>query len=385
MSLAGRWALALACVLLPRSAVAQDKRAPDEPFVRCIPCKNEGRVPCASHAKVELHLEDSVSYCSAVAGCATCGGTGWLDCTDCENPKWPEVLAKKRAQMASFAASSAKLDGEMKRPLRKVITPHFTLVWEVDEMKVDKRNLQHHELMHLYAERLERIFALYCDTLKAQPRDFKERTQVLVWSQLSDQVEASSRFAGQQSQRGVKLMGASSVYSVLGHKSAFKDDESLHRNIAHSVAHLLLAHQEPSQWIGNIKGGWADEGLAHWFEERLFGVCDNYCYEEQNTNVDFKGGRWKPVVRKMVATGDLAPLAEVLQQNTDGLKLPMHALSFSYVDYLIATDGAKFNQVCRDLRKRVAARDALQKHFGSNLIELEEKWKAWVLATYPVR
>jgi hypothetical protein len=175
------------------------------------------------------------------------------------------------------------------------------------------------------------------------------------------------------------------VYSVLGNKANFEDDEQLHRNLVHNVAHLLLAHQDPSMWIGNIKGGWVDEGVAHWFEEKYFGVCDNYCYQEQNTNHDFKGGKWKPVVRKMVATGDLASVADVMTRTTDELLLPMHALSFSYVDFLLATDGAKFNLVCRDLRRKVASRDALSKHFQMNLLEFEEKWKAWVLATYPLR
>lgn len=364
---------------------AQEKRPDDAPFVRCIPCKNEGRVPCAVHDKDEMHLEDHVSYCSSIGECAPCGGTGWLDCVDCENPKWPDVLARKRTALPGMVKLAATFDAEMKRPLRKVITPHFVLVWELDELKVDKRAVKHHELMHLYAARLERMFADYLAEFEAAPRDFKERIKVFVWSRAEDQLEGSSRFAGQQSARGVKLLGSSAVYSTLGTKQFYRDDDQLHRNLVHNVAHLMLAHQEPSQWVGNIKGGWVDEGVAHWFEERYFGVCDNYCYEEQNTNVDFKGGKWKPVVRKMVALDDLPSMADVMGRNTDALTLPMHALSFSYVDYLLATDGKKFNLLCRDLRKRVETRDALQKHFALSILELETRWKAWVLVTYPVR
>jgi hypothetical protein len=155
--------------------------------------------------------------------------------------------------------------------------------------------------------------------------------------------------------------------------------------LIHNVAHLLLAHQTPSLWIGNIKGGWADEGVAHWFEDRYFGVCDNFCYQEQNTNITYKEGKWKPAVRKMVASGDLPAVGEVMSKNTDGLEPPMHAVAFSYVDYLLQLDGSKFNSLCRQLRQKVAARDALQSAFGMAPIEFEAKWKAWVLETYPLR
>lgn len=377
--------LVLTPLLCAPSARAQEDPATPKPFVRCIPCKNEGRLPCAAHDKAEMHHEDGVMFCSLVAACAPCGGTGWLDCADCENPRWVDLLATKRAQQPGLKTFVARYDDEMKRPLRKIVMPHVLLVWEIDELKIEKRTVRHHELMHIYAERLEKLFNDYTTVMHAGPREFKERCQVFVWANEADQMEGSARFTGQTNKRGVKLLGANSSYSVLGSRQNFRDDTALHRNLVHNVTHLILSHQAPSQWLGNVKCGWVDEGLAHWFEERYWGVCDNYCYEEQNTNVDFKGGRWKPVVRRMVAENDLAPMADVMQRNTDGLSLPMHALAFSYVDFLIATDAAKFNELCKLLRKRLETRDALTKALGVNVLELELRWKAWVLATYPTR
>jgi hypothetical protein len=332
-------------------------------------------------------LEDAVNFCSTIAECAACGGTGWLDCKDCENPKWIASLAKKAANIAgSTKARLAKYDQAMGKPLRKVETAHFSLVWELDSLKVDKRQVEHHELMHLYAARLETLFTDYCAAFQCNPRDFAEKQQVFVWWLPADQDKGSLLFAGQGGPRGIKLLGSRSVFSTCGNKQFFKDDAELHRSIVHNVAHLLLSHQAPSQWLGNIKGGWVDEGVAHWFEEKYFGVCTNYCYQEQNTAVDFKGGRWKPIVRKMVAGGELLPpVGEVLKQNTDTLTLPMHAVAFSYVDYLLALDGKKFNKLCYLLRGRAECRDALDKAFGMNPLQLEETWKAWVLETYPVR
>ena len=94
--------------------------------------------------------------------------------------------------------------------------------------------------------------------------------------------------SAQNASGGVKLMGSTPRYTVCGNKQHFQDDEKLHRNIVHSTTHLLLSCLAPPGWVGNLKGGWMDEGLAHFYEDRYWGICDNYCYQEQNTNVDFK-------------------------------------------------------------------------------------------------
>jgi hypothetical protein len=379
----GTTALALLALAAPGNGAARAQDPPAAP--RCVACKSTGRVACRQHEASEMPLEHDVLYCSAVDGCGECGGAGWLPCKDCDNAPAREALGRKRARIGALREGLAKLDAEMGRALRKVETDHFVLVWEIDELKVDKRVLRHHELMHLYASRLERVYAEYVAALAVQPRELREKCRVLVWYFPADQVESSLRFCGNSSPRGVKLMGGSAVYSVCGNKQNFKDDEALHRNLVHSVAHLLFAHQSPSQWIGDIKGGWADEGVAHWFEERFFGLCDNYCYQEQNTTVGFKGGKWKPVVRKMIAMGDLPTAGDVFERNTDTLTPPMHAVAFSYVDFLIAQDGAKFGELGRELRRKAPTRDALKKTFGWTVLQFEERWKAWVLETYPAR
>lgn len=376
-------ALVLALVPLGSTLAAQDK--PGEPLVRCVKCKNVGSLPCPAHDKGEAEYEERVKFCSTIHACTTCQGVGAIDCADCARPDVEQRIAAKLAGRESCARRSKELDDMMKRPLRKVLTAHCELVFEIDSLKVDKRNVAHHELMHIYADRLEALFADYLATLGCQANEFQQPVQVFVWWLPSDQLQGSLIFAGQANQMGVKLLGSHAIYSVCGNRQYFTTDERLHRNIVHNVSHLLLAHQAPSLWIGNIKGGWAEEGLGHWFEERYFKKCDNYCYEEQNTNEDFKGGNWKPVVRKMVALDDVMPVSEVMQLNTDQLPLKAHALAFSYVDYLLAHEPTKFNALCRQLRRKAVLRDAFKAAYEMSLLEFEVKWKAWVLETYPAR
>jgi hypothetical protein len=375
-------ALALG-LALPGAVQAAPQATPPAQGVTCIKCKSTGRQPCPEHTKEECAREDGVLFCSVIADCATCGGTGWLLCPFCENADAKQALENKRARVQQMRPLLAEYDERMGRPLRKSATEHFTLVWEIESLKVDKRTVGAHELLHMYSEHLERVFTDYCEVLKVGEREFAQRAKVFVWWLPNEQMKASLLFCGQGSQRGVKLMGSPVAYSMCGNRQFYRNEEMLHRNLVHCVSHLLLSHQSPSEWIGNKKGGWAEEGLAHWFEDRYWGVCDTYCYEEQDVNVDFKGGKYRVAMRKLIAEDKSPPLMGLLEQNTDQLTLPQHCAAFSFVDFLIHLDGAKFNAVCRKLRAKVSSRDALQAIYKASPLELESQWKAWVLETYP--
>ncbi|MCE9595993.1 MAG: hypothetical protein K8S98_17525 [Planctomycetes bacterium] len=351
----------------------------------CKVCGGSGREPCAKHAKVECPLEDSVRFCSFVAKCADCGGAGFVACKKCAGEAVLKTLAKKRERVALEAEKLASYDETMGRPLRKGSTDHFTLVFELDDLKVEKRLLHSHELLHLYLQRLEALYADYVTLLDARHADFRERFQVFVWYLDPDQMKASLAFCEQGAPAGVKLMGAHPRFSTCANKRWFTTDEQLHRDLLHMVSHLILSHEEPQAWMGNQKGGWAEEGLGHWFEYRGFQRCDNYCFQEQNTNNDYKGGDYKLLCRKLVATDDAPAIASVFERNTDTLLRDEHVVAFSYVDYLLSLDGAKFGKLCADLRRKVPTREALQKHFGLGPLEFERRWKEWVLATYPTQ
>ena len=379
---------ALLCAVPSAPLLAQEEPAP---AVRCTKCKHEGRLPCGEHPKDECALEDSVIFCSEVVYCAECAGTGFVDCPKCTNEPVEAAISARREQVLAGAKRVQWVyetwnDGrDTTDSLRKVETEHFILVWEMEGLKIDKSRRGEHETMHIYAQRLEQLFNDYSGAFHASPREWKHKSCVLVWHLPNDQLDSSLRFCNNSSQRGVKLLGATPRYSVCGNRQNFKGDEELHRGMVHNVAHLLLSHQRPSHWIGDKKYGWADEGVSHWFEDLYFDKCTNYCYQEQNTNVDFKGGRYRVAVRKLVATDQAPSVGEVFSRTTDELSLPEHAVSFSYVDYLLHLDGKKFNQLMQRLRAKEATRDALKRIYDMNPLQFEERWKAWVLETYPTR
>ncbi|MBK7645172.1 MAG: hypothetical protein IPJ19_19355 [Planctomycetes bacterium] len=379
----------LLLVLLALLCTAGLARAQEKPVGAgiCTKCKNVGRLVCPEHdkqAEERLYIdEDAVEYCSVIADCPVCAGTGWIVCPQCKPQEIVDALAKKKELLEKRRISLKYLDEKMKRPLCKGESAHFVLTWDLEKLKVEKKFVTQHQALHLYLTRLEQLYTDYTATLQVKDREFAEKIRVLVWYLPSDQDVASTVFCDINGHGGVKLMGIHPTYSLCGNKQNFQSDERLHRNIVHNVTHLLMSAQAPAAWIGNQKYGWADEGLAHWFTDRYWNLCDTYCFQEQNTNVDFKSGHFKVAVRKMVAAGEQPSVAEIFQKTSDSLSLPMNAVSMSYVDFLIFKDAPKFLQLVRKFKDKVPGREALQQVYEMNLLDFEAQWKAWVLATYP--
>jgi hypothetical protein len=356
------------------------------PSKSCTRCSTTGKLPCAKHKAAECAFEDDVLYCSVIAGCSECGGIGFVPCSACKNVETRASLEARREQVKRSEAALKPIDDTMGRSLRKAETAHFVFVWEMDRIKVDRRMVEPHEALHLYATRMESLFADYVKTMGITDAEFREKTWVFVWFLPKDHYEASQKFCETTPTKGgVKLMGLHSRYSICGNRKEFRTDEQLHRNIVHSVSHLLLTAQRPTAWLGNMKGGWFDEGLAHWLEDRVSGICDNYCMQEDVPNPDFERGRYRFGVRKLVAKGDLPPMAEVTTHNVDTLTVEMNAIVFSYVDYLIPLGPEKLDALAKKLKNKIPTSQAVKDVYELNLLELEERWKAWVLETYPVK
>ena len=69
----------------------------------------------------------------------------------------------------------------------------------------------------------------------------------------------------------------------------------------------------------------------------------------------------------------------------DSLSGLQHAVSLSFVDYLIQKDGERLSQLIKQLKAKVPTRDALKEVFGLSVLEFEREWQAWVLETYPTK
>lgn len=358
------------------------------PAQNCARCKGEAVVACAKHPKGIPELEQGVLFCSHPSRCAACQGTLKAKCPDCKTAPKEGALADARESAQAKIARQASFEKEMGGvPRLTMQSERFQLTFEVESMTVGKRVLEQHELAHLYLARLEKLKAEFDELFGLQPRDHKCKLfRVMVWKLQLDQKEASTRYTGGTSLDGSKMLGTSGVFSLFRERGKLPQDDDLHRSITHNVTHLLLADLFDCVWLGKKKAGWVDEGLAHWFEDRGFGVCTNFCYQEQNSNVSFRGGKWRQPVRAMVESGKMPSFAETGNKMTDELKLEEHALAFSYVDFLIARDAKAFPKMVRVIQQKdKATRDGLKEAYGLSMFEFEENWKRWVLENYKER
>lgn len=382
--------LALPLIGVGNSVAAQNARR-----VACTYCKDKGQMPCKKHSKVELALETdgTVHFCTEAAKCKTCGGTLFVDCTHCENADVESKLESRRERIQKwYAARKKKVDDLVKHPVLQASGEHVDLAWDLKPMKVGRKKLSSHEMLHLYVKRMEDLRADFVKRLQISSAEQPARVELFCWRDARDQFLAAHKFAGQGSQgAGIKYMGSTAIYTMMYKKKDYKNDEDLHRSMVHNTVHLLLANMTPSRWIGQLKGGWIDEGIAHYFEYLLDGECSTRCFQEVMTDVNFKPGKWLVPIRRKVVSGRLPIFAEVIQKNTDQFDGIEHLMVFSYVHYLFEGDlvdknhGKEFVRLVRVLKEKKPAREALRKVYSLSPVRFEEKWKAWVQATYPAR
>jgi len=351
----------------------------------CGACGDRGLVACERHARSELDDELHALYCGELAGCEACGGAGWLDCERCTAQEPERWLAARRATRTEREEALAWIAEGMERAVRVVESDHFVLVWELEGLKIDRKRLDPHRAMHVYAGRLERVFAEYVDALGADPEGFAGKAHLFVWGEQDDQLRAAAELCdteGDAAEYGAFRYGFEGRASVCGAKQYYKSDEELHAALAHYAVHVLAGLQVPSAWLGGIGAGWADVGLAHWFEERLFGACESICHGASYQRSRVRSNRWRAHLKKAVDDDDFPSAEVVMVQNSDTMPIDFHVAAFGYVDYLVARDPDRFGMLLGRLRRRTPARDALFEVYGLTLDDFDAAWRDWVRATY---
>ncbi len=378
--------LGVAALLAPApAAAAAAAQAP--PAEGCLRCKLTCTLPCSKHRKGAAEMEAESDFCSIAARCPHCVGLFRIDCKDCHGQGEEALLQaveQQKKRIEEQLAFEKEMGGE---PRARIVTAHFDLVFEVEKLTVDRRELDQHELLHLYSRRMEELYTSFNELMGLREADHRcKRFQVLVWRNPLDHRDASLRYAQSGGAgTGVKLLGHKGVYSMLRDRNVHSQDDDLHRALVHNVTHLLLASLFDGVWIGQHKAAWVDAGLAHWFEDRGFGECTNFCYQETNTNTSFRGGKWRSPVRGMVESGKRPSFAETSQKTSNELTTQEHALSFSYVDFLLARDPKLLPKLVKVLQKKLPTRDALREAYGLTMAQFESEWSAWVLETYSKR
>lgn len=401
MALTSPYCRGVAAALIGVAPLARPAHAQAEPHVNCPYCNHKGDKECKRISKKALAIfrRSGALYCSTIASCKSCGGTARLDCDKCSNAAVEARNAAKRKEIADWLRGRReKVDQLIRHEVLHAESPWFRLAFDLKPMMVGRVRYSSFMLTHLYIERFEAHRKRFKEVLQVSDAELPDKCDVYMWRDGADQAISALKFVGMgTSGAGVKLMGADSVYTMHFQKRYMTKDADLHRHMVHNITHLLVSQMTPPNWLGRLKAGWVDAGLAHYFEYLLDRKCTTYCYQEVVRNRNFKGGKWLVPIRKLVGSGEFPSFAEIAQKNTDQLMPLEHALTFSYVHFLLQGDfdeshiekhggkGRAVVQLIRDLKAKKPVRHALQNAYGWNPLTFEEKWKEWVLRTYPVR
>lgn len=277
--------------------------------------------------------------------------------------------------------------------------------------------------MHLYAQRLEELYATFLTEFGLQESQFPSAPP-------DPKKKPTASYMGEG-----RYLGMAAKYTVL-----LFDKKSAHAR--YSSVHLGQELKGPTRWHFATIDSWLfltanefleglyandsalacdlisgvsqnlamgyrgyrasmpfalSEGIAHWFS-RQFDPRYHIFSGFDQTNVRLKEEwKWAPLVRARVEHKIFPTLDAMLEwSDAEALEWADHLMLWSRMDYLLAREDGAAGRLLHALKEPPAvrgnatpaelaarARVAFQKTTGSELAELDAKWSEWVLKTYP--
>jgi len=193
-----------------------------------------------------------------------------------------------------------------------------------------------------------------------------------------------------RTQDATEPVSRSMWFGISAEAEKVKHDQHMHNALLHNVSinildgYMLYLVEAPV---------WLRVGLGHYFHRRNSPDYNFYDLDEGAAEQDRDAKKWKPPVRKIVAAGDAATFAELGRLRSFGdIGFEDHLVSWSKFCFLYETQPKEFAAWILKLKTNPnftnnldAQRDAMRECFGWTFQQAEEKWKAWVLETYPVK
>lgn len=244
-----------------------------------------------------------------------------------------------------------------------------------------------HQQLHLYVHRLESARTRILDVLRLtdQARHPTGRLRVQIIHDPASYRRVCRAATGLVHQgQGTKRFHGTTEFIVHHDLRTLRDDASLHRHLVHNLTHLLVARIAPAGWIGNRGHGWLDAGLSHFFAAlAVDGKGTDFCYHEAaQPPTTIHGGDLHRLATRLLAAGQLPPLASLIGKDLSDLDLGDHALAAVTIEYLIRSQdhgGAKLGQLLLAVKKGARAADAIEKLLGTDVDRLDRRMRAWLM------
>lgn len=169
-----------------------------------------------------------------------------------------------------------------------------------------------------------------------------------------------------------------------------KHDQHVHNALLHNVginmldAYMCYLVEAPF---------WLRIGLGHWLTQRNSRDYNFYDLDEGAAEMRADESNYPSAVRKLVAGNEAPTFLDLAKLSSFGeMGLHDHLVSWSKVQFLRETNPEGFARFLLAIKFNPTnsanldvQREALQSAFGWSFLAAEDAWKAWVLATYPVK
>ena len=263
--------------------------------------------------------------------------------------------------------------------------------------------------LHLYAQRCENAYAEMLKLVGSKDADFAvadtkrylgmpDKFLVLLFANKSDMARYMDRYFGTKHDVSMREYhkNTQQMIAVLSAEGLEGFDESgIHQHFTQAIWNNL---------INGIDGFkplplWFGEGLAHWYERKVPARTINVLIKDDEAVAEEKREDWPVKVRRRAQHDNaFLPFDKMAAWvKWEELGYHAHAQSWSRVDYLMSVDPLKVGTMLRALKTipfgatpeesavplREKAAEQLQELFGLDGAGFDQKWRAYVLKTYP--
>ncbi|MBL4771459.1 MAG: hypothetical protein JKY61_10045 [Planctomycetes bacterium] len=383
--------------LMPEVSAAQRVK------IGCKRCKDLGVWPCGEHSKELLELEKGVQFCSLAAACEPCGGSFLVDCDRCDHGTRSDWMEQRKVEVADWLAGEP-MSLYLGRPVPHVETMHFLLIVDTGPLRKSKKKVvDNHTCLHRVATDVEQVASLMGQHLGlsgegpaqkvtvgpslegVEPKGgYFAKMRMWVWADRKVHRAVMQEFLNSGASGDFKLLGKNPVFSVWTEKE-FKTLPQIRRLFTHNAAHMLISNLYKELWFGDTTGGWFDAGAAHWYEYFIHELTTSYCIEEGTVLRNYHDGRWRTAIRRRLAKESGPFLPRLIVKDTGQMELPEQALCWSFYDWIVANRPEALQPMLRALKQETPSRQILKETLGLSLAQIEERWRAWVVVTYPMK
>ncbi|MBZ0154465.1 MAG: hypothetical protein K8J09_23300 [Planctomycetes bacterium] len=268
--------------------------------------------------------------------------------------------------------------------------------------------------VHLYAARCEKAYAEFQKLIGVRDADFPAKGDtppngaylglpgkflVLLFQKKSDMVRYMDRFCGRKDERSMRYYHQKTnqmLLCVSAEGMEGVDECGLYGHVTYAIWHNLMSGYQGFQYP---LPPWFAEGLAQWYARKVPTDYLTVEIKDDEAVAEEKQHEWPIKVRRRAQHEGLCIPFATMAEWPDSAAMGYHAhtQSWSRIDYLMRLDAQKVGQLLRQLKNvpptgdweaqgaqvRAMAQKLLFDLYELDAATFDQKWRDWVLKTYP--